>query len=111
MSYNVFADMGFENPEEELLKSEIVSALRSLIDEKKLTVQQVAERWHMEPSLLPELFRGSWGEYSVSQLLRLAAALGGTLRVSLECYEENRDFVSDSPDSVPEEAKRLALTA
>ncbi len=111
MSYNVFADMGFENPEEELLKSEIISGLRSLIDAKQMTTQQVAERWHMEPASLPELFRGGWGDYSINQLLSFAAVLGGTVRVTIECYGESHDGVMNSHDAAPDEAKTLVLTA
>ncbi len=61
MGYNIFADMGFENPEEELMKSEIISSLRALIDEKHLTQEQVAARWRMEPSTVAELLHGHWG--------------------------------------------------
>jgi predicted XRE-type DNA-binding protein len=112
MSYNVFADMGFENPEEELLKSEIISELRSLIDTKQMTTQQVAERWHLEPSLLPEIFCGGWGDYSVERLLQFATALGGTVRVTIECYGESPDVALNSHDTAPaEEAKTLVLTA
>ncbi len=40
MSYNVFADMGFEHPEMELLKCEIVRSLRDLLSEKKSQMRQ-----------------------------------------------------------------------
>ncbi len=111
MSYNVFADMGFENPEEELLKSEIISGLRSLIDEKQLSTQQVAERWHIEPASLPELFRGGWGDYSLNQLLGFVTALDGIVRVTIECYAKYPHAVIDSHDTAPDEAKTLVLTA
>jgi predicted XRE-type DNA-binding protein len=101
MGYNVFEDMGFENPEEELMKSEIVSSLRRLIDEKHLTMEQVATHWSMDSSAVSELLRGHWGDYSITQLLRFANALGGTLRI-----------IIDSRDVAPhEEAKTLVLTA
>ena len=100
MGYNVFTDMGFENPEEELTKSEIISSLRALIAEKNLTTEQVAARWSMEPSAVPELLRGHWGDYSVNQLLGFANALGRTVRI-----------IIDSRDAAPDEAKTLVLTA
>lgn len=36
-SDNVFADLGFENPEEELLKANLVAEIADLIKERKLT--------------------------------------------------------------------------
>ncbi len=63
MGYNVFADMGFENPEEELLKSEIVTSLRHLVDEKHLKLTQVAQQWNMNPAAVAELLRGHRGDY------------------------------------------------
>ena len=101
MGYNVFADMGFENPEEELMKSEIISSLRTLVDEKHLTKEQVAARWRMEPATVAELLRGHWGDYSVNQLLGFANALGRNVRIIID----SRDVAPD------EEAKTLVLTA
>ena len=42
-SGNVFADLGLPNPEEELLKAQIVRTLDHLITEKRLTPQQAAD--------------------------------------------------------------------
>jgi predicted XRE-type DNA-binding protein len=36
-SGNVFADLGFANPEEELLKAKLVRELRGIIKRRKLT--------------------------------------------------------------------------
>jgi len=100
MSHNVFADMGFKDPEEELLKSEIISSLRALVNEKHLTYEQVGTQWSVEPSEVTELLRGHWGDYSVNQLLGFANALGRIVRI-----------IIDSRDAAPEEkARTLVLT-
>ena len=36
-SGNVFADLGFENPQEELLKAKLVREIRAIIKRRKLT--------------------------------------------------------------------------
>lgn len=101
MGYNVFEDMGFEHPEEELLKSEIVSSLRALINEKQLTKEQVGRQWGMEALEVTELLRGHWGNYSTSDLFQFANALGRTVRITI-----------DSQDAAPgEQARTLVLTA
>ncbi len=111
MSYNVFADMGFEHPEMELLKCEIVRSLRDLLREKKITNEAASQLWGIPAAKVPPLFRGDWEDYSVERLLQFASALGGTVRVTIECYGESHDGVMNSQDAAPDEAKTLVLTA
>lgn len=94
MSYNVFADMGFPNPEEELAKARLVHCLRELIEDKRLTEQRAAALFGLTPPELSRLlWHGGWGDYSVEQLRRFICAV--------------------DPDAVleDEEAQTLALTA
>ena len=49
-SGNVFADLGLPNPDEELLKAQIVRTLDHLITEKRLTPQQAANALGIEKS-------------------------------------------------------------
>ncbi len=100
MSHNVFADMGFENPEEELLKSGIITSLRALIEEKHLSLKQVAALWSVEATAVAELLHGHWGDYSVERLFQFADALGRNVRITI-----------DSQDAAPgEQAQTLVLT-
>ena len=41
-SGNVFADLGFANPEEELLKAKLIREIRSIIKRRKLTQAKAA---------------------------------------------------------------------
>jgi predicted XRE-type DNA-binding protein len=41
-SDNVFADLGFANPEEELLKAKLVREIRAIIKRRKLTQAKAA---------------------------------------------------------------------
>ena len=41
-SGNVFADLGFANPEEELLKAKLIREIRSIIKRRKLTQTKAA---------------------------------------------------------------------
>ena len=41
-SGNVFADLGFDNPEEELLKAKLVREIRGIIKRRKLTLTKAA---------------------------------------------------------------------
>ena len=42
-SGNVFADLGFANPEEELLKAQLVREIRDLLKRRRLTQAKAAE--------------------------------------------------------------------
>ena len=99
-SGNVFADLGLPNPEEELLKAQIVRTLDHLITEKRLTPQQAAGTLGVEPSDLALLLRGRWNDYSVERLLRCVNAL-----------RRNVSIVIDSQDVAPDEEARTQVLA
>jgi len=101
MSYNVFADMGLPNPEEELTKARLVLLLGKVIEEKGLTREQAAQRLGIETVALSSLLDGVWDDYSTDDLFRFANALGRTVRIIIDSHDV-------APD---EEAKTLVLTA
>ena len=104
MGYNVFAEMGFENPAEELLKSHLVTALRDRVTEKQLTHEEVASLWNLPPSEIASLLRGRWEDYSVEQLYRFNDALSRNVNV-------RRLIVNCVPASDEEETRPLAPSA
>jgi len=100
LSYNVFADMGFENPEMELLKCQIVQSLRASQSEKGLPDDAVARLWNIPVAEVPRLLRGYWGDYSVERLFQFADALERNVRITI-----------DNQDAAPgEQARTLAPT-
>ena len=101
MSYNVFADMGMPNPEEELTKARIVSNLRALIIDKGLTHDDTAHRLSLTSFELQGLMRSQWEDYSVDRLLRFVNALDRNVRIIIDA----EDVASG------EEAQTLVLTA
>ena len=52
-SGNVFADLGFENPEEELAKAKLVVALSQVIAQTGLTQSKVADILGVNPLVRP----------------------------------------------------------
>ena len=61
-SGNVFADVGFEDSEERLLKAKLASKIAQLIEEKGWTQAQTAARTALDQPKLSRLLRGqlSW---------------------------------------------------
>ena len=101
MSYNVFADMGLPNPEEELVKARLVHLLSQVIAEKGLAPAAAAQQLKIDPAALSELLAGVWDDYSTNDLFRFANALNRNVRIIID----SRDVAP------PEEAKTLVLTA
>ena len=80
-SGNVFADLGYPDAEEHLLKSEIVSNIYSIIQTRGFDGAEVAERLGLTPEELEKLLRGHFRGYSVERLLRMVNALGSDVQI------------------------------
>src|SRR2546430_6140718 len=70
-SGNVFADLGLSNPEERLLKANIVSELHRLIKERGLTQVKAAKLIGIHQPDLSLLLRGDFDDYSVERLMKM----------------------------------------
>jgi len=80
-SGNVFADLGFENPEEELAKSKLVSAISKVIDAQGLTQAKVAEAIGIDQPQVSRLLRGRTEGYSTDRLIRILNQLGQDVEI------------------------------
>jgi len=49
---NVFADLGFDRPEEELLKAQLVREIRDILKRRRLTQTKAAELLGLKPNAL-----------------------------------------------------------
>lgn len=75
-SGNVFADLGFENAEEALAKSELARQIAKLIKKKKLTQKQAAEILGIDQPKISALIRGKLRSFSLERLIRFLNVLG-----------------------------------
>lgn len=71
---NVFADLGF--PEPELMKAKLVLRLRELIAEQKLTQTKAAELLGIDQPKISGLLRGRVTGYTLDRLAKLVTRLG-----------------------------------
>jgi predicted XRE-type DNA-binding protein len=69
-SGNVFADLGFANPEEELLKAKLVREIRGIIKRRKLTQAQAADMLGLKQPDVSALVTGRVGKFSIERLVR-----------------------------------------
>lgn len=80
-SGNVFADLGFEDPEEMLLKAELVRRIFMELKRRKLTQVQAAEILGIDQPKVSALVRGRLTGFSVDRLLRFLIALGSDVDI------------------------------
>ena len=69
-SGNIFADLGFERPEEELLKAQLVREIREIIKRRGLTQAAAAELLGLKQPDVSSLITGRVHKFSLERLLR-----------------------------------------
>ena len=80
-SGNVFADLGFSNPDLALAKAELVQRIRDLIAERKLTQVKAAKLLQLDQPKVSALVRGRVEGYSIDRLFRFLNALGQRVEI------------------------------
>ena len=87
-SGNVFADLGFANPEEELLKAKLVREIRGIIKRRKLTQTKAADLLGLKQPDVSALATGRVGKFSIERLVRCLDRLD--YRVELVVRQKSR---------------------
>lgn len=80
-SGNVFTDLGLKNPDELLLKAEIVSEIARLMKIKKLTQAKAATLIGTAQPDLSNLMRGRFRGFSIERLMLMLTAFGRDVEV------------------------------
>ncbi|MCX7326505.1 MAG: helix-turn-helix transcriptional regulator [Hyphomicrobiales bacterium] len=77
-SGNVFADLGFDNPEEELLKAKLAREIRVIIKRQRLTQAKAAELMGVKQPDVSAIVTGRTAKFTLDRLARCINRL---------CYE------------------------
>lgn len=80
-SGNVFADLGFAEPEEELAKAELASHIRRIIRRRLLTQVAAATLMGIDQPKVSALLNGRLANFSTDRLLRLLTVLGQDVEI------------------------------
>jgi predicted XRE-type DNA-binding protein len=78
---NVFADLGFAEPEEELTKAELASHIRQIIRRRRLTQVAAAALMGIDQPKVSALLNGRLTNFSTDRLMRLLTALGQDVEI------------------------------
>jgi predicted XRE-type DNA-binding protein len=87
-SANLFADLEFENPEEELVRADLAAKVDALLSGLEGTQKEIGQRLGLGQSEISDLMRGRYGRFSVDRLLRILTRLG--CRVDLKVTAPRR---------------------
>ena len=90
-SGNVYADLGYENPEEMLLKAHLVMRLSQAIKAKGLNQYQAAEVLGIDQPKISALVRGQFRGYSLERLFKFLNAFDLDVEVNVKSKPEDRD--------------------
>ncbi|MDZ7737344.1 MAG: helix-turn-helix transcriptional regulator [Gammaproteobacteria bacterium] len=83
-SGNVFADLGFSDSGQELLKARLTYEIYSIIEERGLTQQEAAQILGVSQSYVSDLKRNRAGRFSVGKLFEFLNALDMDVEVTLK---------------------------
>ena len=86
-SGNVFADVGFADSEERLLKAKLASKIAELIEKKGLTQAQTAQRTSLDQPKVSRLLRGQLSGFSADRLFAILNRLGHSVEVRISAKE------------------------
>ncbi len=91
---NIFADLGFGDPEREELKARLTLQIYRLIKARGLTQAQAGEVLGIKQPHVSSLMRGRSGAFSVERLMTFLAALGQDLQITVRSTRKPRGEVS-----------------
>jgi len=85
-SGNIFADLGFAEPESEHLRirSLLIIRLRQLIEARGLTQKEAAALFGVTQPRVSDLVRGKIDRFSIDTLVEMLASAGAHVEISVE---------------------------
>jgi predicted XRE-type DNA-binding protein len=90
-SGNVFADLGFAEPEAELTKAQLASHIRQIIKRRRLTQAAAAVLMGIDQPKVSALLNGRLANISSERLMRLLTALGQDVDIVVKEKPRNRE--------------------
>jgi predicted XRE-type DNA-binding protein len=82
-SGNVFADLGIEDSEEYMAKSELAAEILRIVQRRRLTQAEAAKLLGIRQPKVSDLLRGRLDGFSTDRLLRFITRLGYDVQIRL----------------------------
>ena len=89
-SRNVYRDLGFEHPEEELAKSRLASMIYDIIEERRLTQVEAAGILGIDQPKVSSLKNGRLGGFSYERLFSFLRKLDSDIEIVVRERSKNQ---------------------
>jgi predicted XRE-type DNA-binding protein len=89
-SGNVFADLGFPDPETHALKAALVHRISMLIKRENLTQADAAKRMGISQPDVSKMLKGQFRPFSLERLMRFLNALGQDVEIAVKAPKRRR---------------------
>ena len=93
-SRNIFADLGFPNPDREQLKARLTLEIYRLIKRRGLTQAKAGAILGIKQPHVSSLMRGQSGNFSVERLMDFLTALGQDIEITVRPTRKEHGDVS-----------------
>ena len=90
-SDNVFADLGYSDPDEALTKAALAARISAIIAERGLTQTAAADLLGIDQPKISHLVRGRLRGFSVDRLIHFLVALGDDVEIVVKPKPRDRE--------------------
>ena len=93
-SANVFADLGFPDAETHFLKSELMSRVQDMMQDRKLTQTEAARLTGVSQPDLSRMLKGHFRDVSAERIMRMLTRLGCEVDIVVKPKGRKRGFAA-----------------
>src|SRR6266850_2405801 len=90
-SGNVFRDIGLRNPEQHLIKAQLMLKIDRLMKERGIKQSDAAKLFGVKQPDVSKMLRGDFRQFSVERLLRFLVALGQDVEIVVRPHRGPQD--------------------
>jgi len=90
-SGNVFRDIGMPNPEEHLVKAQLVFRIDGIIKKRRLKQVEAADLLGIRQPDVSKMLRGEFRQFSVERLLRFLVALNQDVEIVVKPHRDRNN--------------------
>ncbi len=88
MSKNVFKDIGVREPEEHLVKAQLVFKIDAIMKKRRLKQVEAAGMFGVRQPDVSKMLRGEFRQFSVERLLRFLVALDQDVEILIKPHRD-----------------------
>ena len=90
MSQNVFKDLGMRDPDEHLVKAQLVLKIDTILKKRRLKQAEAAELFGVHQPDVSKMLRGEFRQFSVERLLRFLVALDHDVEIVIKPHRDKQ---------------------